>query len=209
MNNFDDIQTEHDDCAEKEKKSSSSFFHRDDFFDIIEMLLQSIAVVAVIFMLLFRFVSVNGSSMNPTLMDKDWLAVSTLSKNYERGDVVIAAQPNERNEVIVKRVIAFEGEVVDITPQGYVTVNGVVLEEEYVSALIKERGDIKFPHKVPEGKVFLMGDNRNESLDSRYGEIGDVSVDYIIGKAKVKLFPFGDFIIDKPEYSIDKGEKNE
>lgn len=209
MANFDDIKTESAENSVNEEKKKPSVFHRDDFFDIIEMLLQSIAVVAIIFMLLFRFVSVNGSSMNPTFVDDDWLVVSSINKNYERGDIVVSSQPNDRNEVIIKRVIATEGETVDITADGRVTVDGKVLDEPYVSSLIRDRGEISFPHTVAQGKVFLMGDNRNASLDSRYTAIGDVDVDYIIGKAEVKLFPFGDFFIEKPQYGEDLGENNE
>jgi signal peptidase I len=100
------------------------------------------------------------------------------------GDVVIISQPNQYNEVLIKRIIAVGGQTVDVdATAGTVTVDGKVLYEPYIREQTLTQGNMNFPLTVPEGYVFVMGDNRNHSTDSRYKSIGLIDERYIMGKA--------------------------
>ena len=100
------------------------------------------------------------------------------------GDVVIISQPNQYNEVLIKRIIAVCGQTVDVdATAGTVTVDGKVLYEPYIREQTLTQGNMNFPLTVPEGYVFVMGDNRNHSTDSRYKSIGLIDERYIMGKA--------------------------
>lgn len=100
------------------------------------------------------------------------------------GDVVIISQPNQYNEVLIKRIIAVGGQTVDVdATAGTVTVDGKVLYEPYIREQTLTQGNMNFPLTVPEGYVFVMGDNRNHSTDSRYKSIGLIDERYIMGRA--------------------------
>lgn len=163
-------------------------------YDIVDSLKGAILVALVIFGLVFRVIGVDGGSMLPTLNDGDWVAVSGLSLNVERGDIVIVTQPWERNVPIVKRVIAMGGDEIDIDfNSGKVYVNGEMLNEPYTSSPTYLSYDVVFPQTVPEGHVFVMGDNRSESLDSRSSQIGFIDERYILGEVFFRLYPTGDW----------------
>lgn len=150
----------------------------------------AVVILFVVFTFCLRGVGVQGESMEPTLHDGDWLAVSTLSP-VENGDVVILTQPNSMDKPLVKRVIAKGGEEVSIDFISHVlTVNGTVLDEPYIAAVTEESGDVQFPLTVPDGQVFVLGDNRNNSLDSRFSVIGCIDENYILGVAKYRVYPF-------------------
>lgn len=180
-----------------DKKSNEDKFTTKDIFDIIQVLLQSIAIIAILFVFFFRISTVNGSSMNPTLQHKDILVLSTMEFEHKRGDIVVVSQPNYMNEVLIKRIVGLPGEVVDINSSGKVTINGTVLDESYTSEDIVKMGDIAFPHTVKEGCVFVMGDNRNASTDSRFAGVGDIDVRYIVGQAKFRVLPLGNNFVGK------------
>lgn len=188
------LADENSDQTAKNEKFTSR-----DVFDIFQVLLQSIVIIAIIFVVFFRFSNVNGDSMNPTLRSRDTLILTNIGFKCERGDIVVVSQPNYLNEVLIKRIIGLPGETIDINRDGKVTINGAVLGEDYTSAdiLSQKRGDIEFPHTIPEGHVFVMGDNRNASTDSRYRGVGDIDTRYIVGEAKFRVFPFGDNYIGK------------
>lgn len=153
----------------------------------------AVAILFVVFTFCLRGVGVLGESMEPTLHDGDWLAVSALSP-VKNKDVVIITQPNSMDKPLVKRVIAKGGETVDIDFISHVlTVNGTVLDEPYIGGVTEESGDVQFPLTVPEGQVFVLGDNRNNSLDSRFSVIGCIDENYILGVAKYRVFPFSGF----------------
>lgn len=166
-------------------------------FDVVDSLKGAVIAAFVVFCLLFRVIGVEGTSMMPTLHDGDWVAVSGLSVNIEKGDIVIITQPWERNVPIVKRVIAKGGDTVDIDFMlGEVYVNGIKLDEPYIDEPTTLRYDVEFPLVVPEGKVFVMGDNRGDSLDSRSSKIGCIDERYILGKVMIRIYPTDNWKIE-------------
>ncbi|MCI6026145.1 MAG: signal peptidase I [Oscillospiraceae bacterium] len=154
------------------------------------------AVLAVVFViLLFTFGArtsvVSGSSMIDTLHDGDMLFISRWGFSADQGDIVVVTKPYEDNEPIIKRIVATEGQRVDIDfVEGIVYVNGEALDEPYTHTPTNRHYDMEFPLTVPEGHVFVMGDNRNGSYDSRASEIGFVDTRYVLGKAYLRVFPF-------------------
>lgn len=159
-------------------------------FDVEGSVVLALVIILLCFTFLFRAVNVVGRSMVPTLADGDWLLVSD-SKTYERGDIIIITQPNDVHEPLVKRVIATGGETIDIDFDSHeVRVNGELLEEDYIKEPTALHYDVEFPYHVPEGCVFAMGDNRNDSLDSRSSRIGPIDERYILGKAVFRVLPF-------------------
>lgn len=173
---------------EKEKQTPSQSFCLY-LHDLVYML----CAVMVIFMLLFRIVVVSGPSMNSTLIDGDLLLLlsNSLYRTPAYGDVVVAAKDTfDNGKPIVKRVIATEGQTVDIDfEQGVVFVDGVMLTENYVNTPTNLYEGQEFPQTVEPGCVFLMGDNRNNSKDSRSLEIGQVDRRELLGKVLLLTFP--------------------
>ena len=159
-------------------------------FDLTDSLRGAVVTVFLIFLFVFRSVGVSGDSMNPNLRNDDWLAVLSSVTHYERGDIVVITQPWERDIPIIKRVIAVAGDTIDINFQsGDVIVNGQVIQEDYIADRTHLYYNAQFPITIPEGKVFVMGDNRNNSLDSRSGKVGLIDERYIFGKAVFRMFP--------------------
>lgn len=167
-------------------------------FDIVDSLKISIFIVFLLFTLVFRAVGVEGTSMVPTLNDGDWLAVTAVQlKPVRRGDIVVVTQPWDRNVPIIKRVIGVEGDLVYIDfEKGDVYVNKHKLDEKYILQKTHLRYDVEFPVIVPEGCVFVMGDNRNDSLDSRSGKIGFINKNYILGKTIIRIHPISKWKIE-------------
>lgn len=162
---------------------------------------QAIVVAVVIAMFLrtyvFTLAYVDGDSMVPTLHNKDRLFVWRAGYSAQVDDIIIFRPKLHQDTPYVKRVIATEGQTIDIVPvegKNYceVYVDGNLVTENFISAKINltHKGDMKYPAVVPEDHVFAMGDNRNFSKDSRYKEVGMVSEDSIIGKAVFRFFPF-------------------
>ncbi len=179
----------------EENKSGNKFI--SGAYDIVSIFMTAVITIMVIFTFIFRFVGVVGPSMEDTLFNGDWLLVSAMSSAPEYGDVVIITQPNYYNEPIVKRVIATENQVVDIDFEaGVVYVDGKALTEPYVKGITNDKYEVDFPVTVPENHVFVLGDNRNHSSDSRSSKIGFIAEDYILGKVKYRVFPFGDFKVE-------------
>ena len=160
-------------------------------------LLHDLAYVLVAVILLFTFcvrlVVVSGTSMCDTLQSGDYLLVlsSVLYGQPEAGDIIVLSKDTFRDgEPIIKRVIAVEGQTVDIDfAKGIVYVDGVALDEPYIATPTSLSEGGVFPQVVEEGHVFVMGDNRNDSKDSRSPEIGQVDTREIIGKAVFLLLP--------------------
>ena len=159
---------------------------------------SAIVVIMLLFTFVFRFVGVVGPSMQPTLYDGDWLLVTAMKSDFEYGDIVISTQPNAFNEPIVKRVIATGGQTVNIDfSTGSVYVDGELLNEEYIAGNTTDSEGFSGSVTVPEGQLFVMGDNREHSTDSRSAAIGLLDERYIVGKAMVKVFPTDGFTIFK------------
>lgn len=159
--------------------------------DWLQAFVWSVVLVALCFTFLIQIIGVEGSSMEPTLRDGDRLAVlSSLWGGIGQGDVVVLKKDSFMEVPVVKRVIATEGQTVDIEfSSGTVLVDGAVLEEPYLEELTLTAGDVSFPFTVSPGCVFVMGDNRNASTDSRWSWLGEVDRRYIIGKAVCVLLP--------------------
>lgn len=169
-----------------------------DLYEWAQALVCSVLAVVLLFTFVIRLIGVDGHSMVPTLQDGDRLLVlnAMLDNDYEYGDIVVLRKDTFLEEPIVKRVIATEGQTVDIDySTSTVYVDGVALEEDYIKEeywdLYAENGVNHIT--VPEGHIYVMGDNRNGSSDSRDPALGVVDVRCVIGQAVMVLFPFSDF----------------
>ena len=143
------------------------------------------AVAVLVAVLLLPILRIYGKSMNGTLDSGD-IVLSVKSTHFETGDV-IALYYN--NNILVKRVIANPGDWVDIDNDGNVYVNNVKLEEPYLQEKAYGEVNIELPYQVPDGKIFVMGDNRSVSIDSRHSSIGCVSDEQIVGKIVYRVWP--------------------
>lgn len=165
-----------------------------EVYEWLEAIAFALAIVVILFTFVFRVVSVDGSSMNPTLTHGDRVILNSLFFTPKNGDIVVTTQPNSHdNEPLVKRVIAVEGQTIVVDAENdTVTVDGVVLNENYIlEEDIKSEGNAyEYPLTIPKGKVFVMGDNRNDSFDSRSKGLGMVDEDYIMGKVIFRIYPF-------------------
>lgn len=152
----------------------------------ISSLLVVAAVAVLISMLFLPVLRVTGSSMTPTLQN-DELIVCSKRSNFERGDVVAFYY---NNKILLKRVIGTAGDVINISYDGTVYVNGEPIDEPYVSEKAFGECDIELPYQVPESRIFVMGDHRSVSIDSRSSSVGCIADEYIIGKVFLRIWPF-------------------
>lgn len=164
-------------------------------YDWVEMFVVTLAVIMIAFAFALRPTYVVGPSMNHTLHEDDALVVSNFNYTPAPGDIVVFQSPDGAiDDAIVKRVIALEGQTVDIDFDTWtVTVDGVPLEEDYVNRIIgapMRSYDISFPVTVPEGCLFVLGDNRNSSSDSRSSAIGFVDTRFVFGRVLFRILPF-------------------
>lgn len=173
-------------------------------YEFVSVLICATIIIAVLFTFFFRFSSVVGVSMQPGLHSGDWVVLSQMGDTEPHyGDIVVISQPNSFNENIIKRVIATEGEVVDIDfKTGEVKVDGKVLDEPYINNPTINSYDMRFPLIVPKGYCFVMGDNRQNSIDSRSTSIGLIRDDYILGRAAAASTKEGFHTIPRIERSV-------
>ena len=175
-------------AKEKEKKKKS------ETFDWLQCIVTALVACVLIFVFAFRVVGVEGGSMEDTLIEGDKLIITKLFFEPEYGDIVVLRKDTFSTKPIVKRIIATEGQVVEIDfDEGVVYVDGVALDEPYTKTPTNSRQDFIRRVEVPEGCVFVMGDNRNRSTDSRTETIGCVDTRYILGEVVVRLLPFDKF----------------
>ena len=161
-------------------------------FDWLSSLVAALVIVLVIMTFVFRIIDVDGKSMEPTLIDTDKVVITDLFYAPHQGDIVIISHAEEYSKPLVKRVIATAGQDLRLDyANNAVYVDGVKLDEPYIQGNTVS-GDVpesELNGIVPEGKVFVMGDNRGISLDSRYRQIGFIDESSIIGKAQLDIIP--------------------
>ena len=174
-----------------------------ELYEWIQALVCSVLAVVLLFTFGVRLIGVDGRSMVPTLQDGDRLLVlnSMFCGGYAPGDIVVLRKESFLPTPIVKRVIAVEGQVVDVHfRSGVIFVDGKPLQEEYIQERTYTAEGTEFPLTVPEGSVFVLGDNRNHSTDSRDARLGTVDTRYIIGRAVFLAFPGPDAVTGMREY---------
>ena len=160
-------------------------------YDWIQCLVSALLICVLVFAFFVRIIGIKGSSMVPTFENRDSVIISNLFFTPQYGDVVVLRKDTFQKEPIIKRVIATEGQTIDIDfNAGIVYVDGKALDEPYVNSPTNNQLDFTGKVTVPENCVFVMGDNRNESSDSRFSAIGMVDTRNILGRVVFTLFPF-------------------
>lgn len=160
-----------------------------ELFEILKSVIIAIIAAFLIITFVFETVSVDGYSMNPTLNHKDRLIVEKVTYYFSEpkvGDIVVIKYPADPKEKFIKRVVAVAGDKVKIE-NSTLYINGKAKEENY----ILEKSMFDFPEvTVPEGSIFVLGDNRNNSRDSRFEDVGFLQYKMVVGKAVFRLYPF-------------------
>lgn len=165
-------------------------------YDWIRCIIFAIAIVVIVLTFVFRLVDVEGTSMCDTLQTKDKVIVTNLLYTPRDNDIVVISHGAEYKKPIIKRVIATEGQTLELDYENEkIIVDGIEISEPYIkgTTFSGNYGNNVIPSVIPEGKIFVMGDNRQVSLDSRSTEIGLIDVKDVIGKAQVVAFPFDHF----------------
>lgn len=195
--------------AEGEKPEKKKPTLKEELMDWLDIACFAIITVVVIFSFFFRVATISGDSMLNTLIGTnpktgavgDKVIITNLGYEPKNGDIVVISRNIENsaeaqessNEPIIKRVIAVGGQTVFIDfEKATVYVDGVALKEDYISSPTDDKWDVQFPLYVPEGYIFVLGDNRGESLDSRHSQIGEnglVDTRYVLGHAIYRIFP--------------------
>ena len=166
----------------KKEKYKKSYWKT--FRSTVYLIIVVVAVAVILSMLILPVMRISGSSMADTLMDKD-IVVAVNDHKYKTGDIIGFYY---NNNVLIKRVIAVSGDWVDIDEEGNVFVNGIKLDEPYITDRSKGECTIKLPYQVPEGRCFVMGDHRSVSIDSRNREMGCISDEFIIGRLIFRIW---------------------
>ena len=186
-----------------DKNKDKKYSALKSFFEWIDSFVISFVAVVIIFTFFLGKVKVDGESMMDTLIDEDQLVISSFMYNPEKGDIVIVSRNpenkvdkefNQTRQPIVKRVIATEGDTIEITPDGKVLVNDIEQDEPYIKDYELNLGTpqehLISKQTVPEGRIFVMGDNRHNSHDSRKNDIWMIDKRYVLGKVLFRIFPF-------------------
>jgi len=174
---------------------------KKEVFEWSQAIIIALVIALIIKTFLFTLVVVSGPSMQNTLQDGDRLFVYRLMYQPKDGDIVVFTPEQDKNRPYIKRVIATEGQTIDINfKTAEVSVDGKVLSEKYIKMPTTQQFDVKFPITVPAGHVFVMGDNRGNSHDSRTSTVGSygtnngmVKNESIMGKALFRIWPFNQF----------------
>ena len=175
---------------EKELKRET---YRSRYFKILTSTIYALIIVAAVAALVATFVmpvlQISGSSMQPTFTEGE-IVLSVKTNNLKQGDIIAFYHGNK---ILVKRVIAGPGSFVNITIDGDVYVDGVLLDEPYIQEKMLGDTNITYPYQVPDGEWFVLGDQREVSIDSRNTEIGCVSQDDLVGKIVFRVWPLNKF----------------
>ncbi len=183
------------------KKKQEAKDSKKEFFEWLDVVAVALITVIIIFGFVFRIATISGTSMLNTLKNNEKVVISNLFYEPKRGDIVVISRNtfnstediNEGSGPIIKRVIATENQTVDIDfENGIVYVDGVALQEDYISTPTTVKHSVEFPVTVPKGHIFVLGDNRAVSLDSRSASIGNngmVDKRYVLGRAVYRIFP--------------------
>lgn len=157
-------------------------------YDFAEILMSAILAVGVVFTFFVKTSVVNGESMENTLHNGDQLVITAVNNSIDYGDVVVISQPNLIGKVLIKRVIATGGQTITFDKQnGKVLIDGAELQEPYIKETMYFTPNMSGSITVPEGKLFVMGDNRNKSTDSRDFRVGLIDERYIVGKVVYRV----------------------
>jgi len=186
--------TPHQAPQQERRQAGKAADMRMELYDWLHCILTALLVAVLLFMFVGRNINVDGQSMEGTLIHGDRLIVSNLFYTPNNGDIIVFHSPSLRFAGIplVKRVIAIPGQEIDFDfTQGHVIVDGVILDENYLSPgiLTTTSGNFDGPRVIPEGYVFVLGDNRNLTLDSRHDDIGLVDTRYILGRVLMVMIP--------------------
>lgn len=175
---------------EKELKRET---YRSRYFKILTSTIYALIIVAAVAALVATFVmpvlQISGSSMQPTFTEGE-IVLSVKTNNLKQGDIIAFYHGNK---ILVKRIIAGPGSFVNITIDGDVYVDGVLLDEPYIQEKMLGDTNITYPYQVPDGEWFVLGDQREVSIDSRNTEIGCVSQDDLVGKIVFRVWPLNKF----------------
>ena len=184
-------QIEFDNVPDSGPTAAARSGYKSEIYDWLQCVVSALLFCILFFVFVARIIGVVGTSMFPTLENGDRVFISNAFYEPGNGDIVVFRKEAFRREPLVKRVIAVGGQEVDIDfENGVVTVDGKILQEDYIADLTRTRLNFTGPLTVPEGQLFVMGDNRNDSLDSRYTSIGLVDERYIMGKVYFVVMPF-------------------
>lgn len=182
---MDDNTTNRETCPENEATEFTV-----SCFEWVEAVVEAIVPVVFILAFIFRVINVKGESMMNTLLDRDKVLATEWYYKPKSGDVVIIRKGSYLIEPLIKRAIATEGQTLSIDfNTGSVTVDGVVLDETYIREPMWLREDGEIPSVIPQGYCFVMGDNRNNSMDSRSKDVGLIKNEDIVGKASYIVWP--------------------
>lgn len=188
----DDVQNEDIELTKEDRKQARENKRKTNMivsvFEWLESLLFALIFVMLLFSFVFKTYTVDGTSMMPTLRTGDFIFAYSFFYTPQQGDIVIIDDSNNYGRPLIKRVIAVGGQVVDVDSEGNLTVDGMPYEYFAGSNINNLLGDMNYPLVVPNGYVFVMGDNRSNSLDSRYNAVGFVDERSIVGK---KIFVIG------------------
>ena len=178
-----------DASGESAKKQASGERATSFLYEVVSVFITAFLSLAITFTFIMRFIGVMGQSMEDTLHSGDWVFIQQAgSYTPQYGDVVVISQPNKYHENIIKRVIATEGQTIDIDfSTGKVYLDGAEIVEPYIKNDTTNYYDVKFPLTGPDGCCFVMGDNRQGSVDSRSSIIGVINNSYVLGKAGYAL----------------------
>lgn len=189
-------QSKETEAYKEEKPAQTNYGTVTSIFEWIQPLLFALVFITMLLTFVFRQVTVSGSSMYDTLEDGDRLIVTNMFYEPQVGDIVVISHGQSYEHALIKRVIALEGQTLSIDFEtGDVVVDGVLLDEKYIRGkTMEDKSDpLKVPSVIPEGYVYVMGDNREGSSDSRNKKIGLIKKSDIVGKAQFRIFPFSSF----------------